>query len=380
MSDINNKIEELGRAFDEFKSANDQRLAEVESKGSADVVTTEKVDRINDQLSELQAEIENLSKKSGRIGATEEEAKADEYSKKFNDFIRYGDNERELKSMSTEGAGGDVVVPKVVDANIIKALRDTSAMRQLARVISVATTDVSFLRSDSATASGWVGEIDPRPETDTPAITKFAPTFGILYANPAASQVSLEDGVFNVEQFLAEELAATFNEAEGAAFINGDGVNKPTGLLAAGTGIASVNAAGTALDSDDLLSLVYALKSAHRVGASFIGNSATWAAVRKLKDNNGQYLWSPSLQVGQPGTLLGYAGYEDDNMGDVAAAATPLAFGNYQKGYMIVDRVGTTIMRDPFTNKPYVHFYATKRVGGGVLNPEAIKLLKMAGA
>lgn len=375
MSDEINKIGEIAKAFEEFKSANDLRLSQLESKGSADVVTTDKVDRINAAISDLEAEVKSIAKKAGRVGATDEAQ--DEYQVKFNEWARYGEGERELKSMTV--TGGDVVVPAVVDTNIVKALKDVSALRSLARVMSVTTTDVSFLRSDSATASGWVGETDGRPETDTAAITKVSPSFGIVYANPAASQVSLDDGAFNVEQFLVDEIAAQFAEAEGAAFINGTGANQPTGILASGTGIAQLATAGVgAVDGDDVLKLVYGMKSGHRAGSSFIMNNATQLLVRTLKDSNGNYIWAPGLQLGQPASLVGFAVYEDENMPDIATGSEAIAFGNWQKGYVIADRQGVSIMRDPYTNKPYVHFYATKRVGGTVLNPEAIKLLTVA--
>ncbi|WP_379921727.1 phage major capsid protein [Erythrobacter sp. R86502] len=373
MSDEVNKIGEIARAFEEFKSANDSRLAQLESKGSADVVTTDKVDRINDAISALQNEVTDLAKKSGRLASEGKEE--DEYQVKFNEWARYGENERELKAMSVTGG---VSIPKMIDANIIDQLKNVSAMRSLARVVSVSTTDFRMLLNDRATASGWVSENAARPETNTPAVTELTVPFGILYANPAASQVSLEDGVFNVEAFLAAEIAAEFAEAEGAAFINGTGTDQPRGILAAGTGIEQITTDGVgALTGDDILDLVYSLKSGHRTGAAFVMNSATMAVVRKLKDADGQYLWSPSLAAGQPATLCGYAGYEDDHMPDVATGNEAIAFGNFQRGYVIADRMGVDVLRDPFTNKPYVHFYATKRVGGRVLDPQAIKLLSV---
>lgn len=375
MSEETNKIGEIARAFEEFKSENNSRLAQLESKGSADVVTTDKVDRINDAISNLEKEVTELAKKSGRL-ASEGNA-VDEYQVKFNEWARYGDNERELKAMSVTGNPG-VSIPKVIDANINHQLKNVSAMRSLARVVTVSTTDFRMLLNDRATASGWVSEVAARPETNTPAVTELAVPFGILYANPAASQVSLEDGVFDVEAFLAMEIAAEFAEAEGEAFINGNGTNQPTGILAAGTGIEQITTSGVgALTGDDILDLVYSLKSGHRTGAAFVMNSATMAVVRKLKDADGQYLWSPGLAVGQPATLCGYAGYEDDHMPDVATGNEAIAFGNFQRGYVIADRAGVDVIRDPFTNKPYVHFYATKRVGGRVLDPQAIKLLSI---
>lgn len=375
MSDELNKIGEIAKAFEEFKAANDTRLKDLESKGSTDVLTTEKVDRINDAISSLQKEVTDLAKKNGRM--TGEAKEEDEYQVKFNEWARYGDNERELKAMSVSGSPG-VSIPKVIDANILHQLKNVSAMRNLARVVTVSSTDFRMLLNDRATASGWVSETAARPGTDTPAVTELPVSFGILYANPAASQVSLEDGVFDVEAFLADEIAAEFAEAEGEAFINGNGTNRPRGILQNGNGIDRVTSETVgALTGDDLIKLVYDLKSGHRAGAAWIGNSTTMAAIRKLKTDDGQYLWSPGLAAGQPATILGYGAYEDDNLPDVANSAIPLAFGNFQRGYVIADRMGVDVLRDPFTNKPFVHFYATKRVGGRVLDPQAIKLLQI---
>ena len=216
---------------------------------------------------------------------------------------------------------------------------------------------------------------------------------GELYANPAASQAMLDDAAFDLESWLASEIAAEFARAEGLAFVGGTGTNQPRGFLQApstATGdatrpfgtlqfIASGNASG--FDSAPelkLIDLVHSLKSGHRQGAAFVMNSKTMAAVRKFKAADGTFLWQPGVLEGQPSRLLGYPVVEVEDMPDVAANACPIAFGNFKAGYLIAERRATTILRDPFTNKPYVNFYATKRVGGQVLDSEAIKLLKIS--
>jgi HK97 family phage major capsid protein len=215
---------------------------------------------------------------------------------------------------------------------------------------------------------------------------------GELYANPAASQAMLDDASFDLEGWIASEIASEFGRAEGAAFVNGTGVNQPRGFLAAPASTAadaarafgtlqylgSGDAAGLGTDPEGrLIDLVHAMKSGYPQGASWVMNSATLAEVRKLKTADGALLWQPGLVEGQPDRLLGYTIVEAEDMPDIAAGACPIAFGNFKAGYLIAERSATTILRDPFSNKPFVHFYATRRVGGQVLDSAAIKLLKI---
>ena len=370
--EINAKLDEMGRAWNEFKSTTEQ------SKKDSDALIESKLTNLDETISTLQAEIDALGKKSGRLEASEEST-ASQYEAKFNDWMRYGEGERELKSMATVNAeNGEVVVPDAWDLNIIKALKGVSVIRSLADTIQVQSDNFAFMRSNSDMKSAWVGEKGGRPETDTPAITEVKVMFGEQYANPGVTQRSLDDGVFDVAGYVTSEITKQFAVSEGAAFIGGDGVDKPLGILATGTGIGQVNAAGAALTAEDLIDLVYSLHAEYRNGAAFIGENGTMAAIRKLTDGNGNFLWQPSFVAGQPATVLGYAAYEESNMPVIGAGATPIAFGNFKEGYLIADRQGTNIMRDPYTNKPYVHFYATKRVGGQVRDPSAIKLLKFA--
>jgi HK97 family phage major capsid protein len=244
-----------------------------------------------------------------------------------------------------------------------------------------------------ATPSGWVAETAGRPETATPSFAEIAPPMGELYANPAASQAMLDDAAFDVEQWLAGEIATEFARAEGAAFVNGTGVNRPRGFLsepvaadadgarAFGTlQYVPSGAAGAfgANPQDRLIDLVQALRSPYRQGASFVMNSATLSTIRKVKTADGAFLWQPGLIEGRPDTLLGYPVVEAEDMPDIGANTLSIAFGNFRIGYLIAERQETQILRDPFTNKPFVHFYATKRVGGAVVNSEAIKLMRFS--
>jgi HK97 family phage major capsid protein len=248
--------------------------------------------------------------------------------------------------------------------------------------------------TSGGTPSGWVSETTGRPETQTPVFNEVAPPFGELYANPAASQAMLDDAAFDVENWLAGEIATEFARAEGAALVAGSGVNRPRGFLASPTSAASdgarpfgtlqfvaTGAAGAFPASnpqDRLIDLVQALRPPYRQGAVFVMNSATAARIRKFKTADGAFLWQPGLSAGQPDTLLGYPVVEAEDMPDIAADSLSIAFGNFRAGYLIAERAETQILRDPFTNKPFVHFYATKRVGGMVANSEAIKLLRFS--
>ena len=249
------------------------------------------------------------------------------------------------------------------------------------------------LITNTGTAAGWVAETAGRPMTNTPTFTEIAPPTGELYANPAASQAMLDDAGFNLEEWVANEIAVEFARAEGAAFVNGTGTSQPKGFLAAptsnvndntrpfGTLQFTVTGNATAFDTTPelkLIDLVHSLKAGHRQGATWVMNSATLAQVRKFKAADGSFIWQPGIMDGQPARLLGYPVIEAEDMPDIAANAFPVAFGNFRNGYLIAERSSTAILRDPYTNKPFVHFYATKRIGGQVLDSDAIKLLKIS--
>ena len=301
----------------------------------------------------------------------------------------------ELKAVSgaTDAAGG-YAVPQEIDAEIERALTAISPIRAIANVVKVGSSGYRKLVTTGGTESGWVAETAARPETDTPMFNEIAPPFGELYANPAASQAMLDDAAFDVEAWLAHEIATEFARAEGAAFVAGNGTTKPKGFLAAPNSdeadgdrdFGTLQYLETGVDGgfpaanpqDKLIDLVQALRSPYRQGAVFVMNSATAARIRKFKTTDGAFIWQPGLVAGQPDSLLGYPVVEAEDMPDVASNALAIAFGNFRAGYLIAERAETQILRDPFTNKPFVHFYATKRVGGQVMNSEAIKLLKFS--
>lgn len=311
-------------------------------------------------------------------------------------YLRRGDHAGvELKSFSgASGPEGGFAVPQEIDALIGRTLKDISPIRSIASVVQTGSAGYRKLVTNGGTPSGWVSETAGRPETDTPNFNEIAPPTGELYANPAASQAMLDDAAFDVEAWLADEIAREFAQAEGAAFVSGSGVNQPRGFLNAAVtdepddvrafGSLQYVPSGSAGDfagadgEDALVDLVHTLKPAYRQGASFVMNSATLAQIRKFKTADGAFLWQASLASGQPDMLLGYPVVEAEDMPDVAADSLSIAFGNFRAGYLIAERSATSILRDPFTNKPFVHFYATKRVGGQVMNSEAIKLMQFS--
>jgi HK97 family phage major capsid protein len=356
----------------------------------------EALEREDEDLAELKAEIAQLKARleagpAARPALAETKA---ERSAFVESYLRKGlEAGVELKALSgTSDAAGGYAVPEEIDAEIDRLLTSISPIRAIANVVKVGTAGYRKLVTAGGTPSGWVSEVAARPETDTPTFVEIAPPFGELYANPAASQTMLDDAAFDVEAWLASEIATEFARAEGQAFVSGSGVNRPKGFLTGTptdqpdgirafgtleyvpTGVAGGFPPGD--QTDTLIDLVQALRPPYRQGAVFVMNSATASTIRKFKSSTGALLWQPSLTAGQPNTLLGYPVVEAEDMPDVAAGSLSIAFGNFKAGYLIAERTETQILRDPFTHKPFVHFYATKRIGGQVSNSEAIKLLK----
>lgn len=372
-----------------------------------DIVVTDQIDQSFDivarqdaadiEIKALRTDVDEVKSRLDRVSRAAQrpligEAASPEVKGFVDGYLRAG-RTTEIKSL-TQGvpADGGYAVPREIDAAIARQLTAISPIRSIAQVVQTGTSGYRKLVSTGGTASGWVSEVAARPETDSPKFAEIAPPSGELYANPAASQAMLDDAAFDLEAWLASEIAMEFARAEGAAFVGGSGVNQPRGFLSAPKSeefdgdrpfgtlqyIGSGDAVGFgAAPESTLIDLVHTLKAGHRQGASWVMNSATLAEVRKLKTADGAFLWQPGLVEGQPDRLLGYPVVEAEDMPDVAANAFPIAFGNFRAGYLIAERSATSILRDPFTHKPFVHFYATKRIGGQVLDSAAIKLLKI---
>lgn len=381
-------IEEQGKAFEAFKTEHNAALADVK-KGTEDVVRTEKVDRINAAVGELQAALDEQAAKLAALQTAGAQGEADKpvnaaYNAAFDRFFREGDD-RDLRAAIksaprtdanvTTPAEGGYFAPTEWDRSVVDALRIVSPMRSIATVQSISTNSFTKVYNDRQTASGWVGEKTTRTETSTPGLDSETFECGEIYANPAATQRILDDGLINVEQWLANEVQTEFAYQEGLAFVSGDGTNKPRGLLDYKSpsdhpfgAIPSVKSgAAAALKLEGLIDLVYDLPSERTPNARFVMNRKTQGAVRKIKDGNGNFIWQPGLQAGQPANVLGFPVTELAAMEDVGAGKIPIIFGDFS-GYLVLDRMGVRILRDPYTNKPFVMFYTTKRVGGGVVD------------
>jgi HK97 family phage major capsid protein len=373
----------------------------VELKADALEQSFEAFQEDEDGVATLRAELDQLKAKiAAGVIAVQRPAldgvKSAEVSSFVEQYIRRGiESGLETKAIgSATDAIGGYAVPEEIDRVIDETLVAISPIRSIANVVKVGSAGYRKLIANGGTPSGWVGFEAARPETATPTFTEVVPASGELYANPAASQQMLDDAMFDVEKWLAHEIATEFARAEGKAFVSGTGVTQPLGFLASpnaatadaarpmGTlqflGAGTAGAFPASNPADKLIDLVQTLRSPYRQGAVFVMNSATAAAERKFKTADGAFMFQPSLAAGQPATLLGYPLIEAEDMPDIAANSLSIAFGNFKAGYVIAERKATTILRDPYTHKPYVHFYATKRIGGQVVNSEAIKLLKFA--
>jgi HK97 family phage major capsid protein len=354
---------------------------------------SEDVEVLKAEMAQLKARVDAQALAGARPALSGAKAAASPF---VENYLRKGmEAGVELKALAgTSDAAGGYAVPEEIDAEIDKVLTSISPIRAIANVVKVGSAGYRKLVTKGGTPSGWVAEDAARPETNTPDFVEIAPPFGELYANPAASQAMLDDAAFEVESWLAQEIATEFARAEGAAFVSGSGVNRPKGFLAAPTSAQSdgVRAFGTlqfvpsgaagafaaSNPQDRLIDLVQALRPPYRQGAVFVMNSSTASRIRKFKTADGAFLWQPGLVAGQPDSLLGYPVVEAEDMPDIAADSLSIAFGNFKAGYLIAERTETQILRDPYSHKPFVHFYATKRIGGEVVNSEAIKLLKFS--
>lgn len=389
--DVTQVAEELKQQFEQFKSANDKRLEGIAQEKAA---LAGQVDTLNGKLSELdnlKTSLENELKEIKRPPGGNKNTS--EHKTAFAKFIRKGDEtglaELERKAMQTGvDADGGFAVPEELNTDILSALRDEVVMRQECTVMTVGTPDWKKLTNKGGIASGWVGEADERTETGTPKLGVISPVWGEIYGNPYATQTMLDDAFFNVESFIVNELSQEFAEKEEEAFTLGDGNKKPKGFLAYETTaqadkerdwgkLQNVVAGAANLTTDDIVKLTYTLRKVYRSGAKFMLNNQSLLAVRLLKDDKNNYIWQPGLQLGQPSLLSGFAVAENEQMPDIgdALGKAPIAFGNFKRGFYIFDRIGIRMLRDPYTKKPFVGFYTTKRVGSMLNDSNAIKLL-----
>lgn len=393
MSDDIKKVQE---ALNDIKST-----VELKTK---DVVSEEKFNRLAEDLTKLQeksqsAERETLALKAAlqQAGVKEDKNGLSDIEKKeqevLESFVRKGDEsgfaELEQKEMgSYSGADGGYLVPRAMSATIIKRVFETSPVRSIASVQSISADSVEFLIDDNELDQGWVSETEARTTTSTPQLGKKVIAVHEQYAKPQVTQRLLDDAAFSIDTWLADKVSDKFARTENTAFVSGNGVNKPRGFLDYPAGSSTYNrnqieqvnlGAAAALTGNGLIELQNSLKDPYQAGAAFMMKRSAYGELLKLMYTDNKFdALTPSSVNGGELSLLGKRIILADDMPDVAANALSVAYGNFAVGYQIVDRLGVSLTRDPYSNKPYVEFYFTKRVGGDVINTEAIKIGKIA--
>lgn len=396
--DVAECFDEFMEAFEAFKETNDERLAQVETQVSEDVITVEKMNRINKAMDEQKSLMDNLLLKGKRpsFGTSAISPIANiEHKQAFNNYMRGGNEDglrrHEQKALSYgSDADGGYLVPDETATEIGRRLALGSPIRAIAGVQVVSSSVYKKPFAVTGPATGWASETELRTETASPTLSELQFPTMELYAMPAATSQLLDDAAVDIDAWIASEVEQAFAEQESAAFINGDGVNKLRGFLTHTTvdesnwswgnlGTISTGNDGAFADadaSDTLVDTIYSLKAGHRQNANWVMNRKTQAEVRKLKDADGNYLWQAPSVAGQAASLMGFGVVEAEDMPDMASESLSMAFGDFNRGYLIVDRTGVRVLRDPYSAKPYVLFYTTKRVGGGIQDFDAIKLVK----
>lgn len=393
--EITDRVTSLGQAWEQFKQVNDMRLREIERKGNADPLHQEHLNNISASMDNYKKRLDQIETAYNRpvLDAEGEGVKSvasnSEYGKAFRTYLRKG-MDAGLESLQTKALsvgsdtdGGYLVTP-TMSSKIVQSIFETSPMRQLASVETISSDALELIDDHDQAAAGWTSETGAISETSTPTLAKRNIPTNELYAQPKATQKLVDDSAIDIESWLAGKISDIFARKENTSFINGNGVGQPRGILtyAAGTTwnkIEQINSGTSAtVTADAIINIFYALKDVYSRRASFLMNRTVVQAVRLLKQTStNQYLWQPGLAAGTPDTLMGVPVYMAADMPVAAASSLSVAVGDFQSAYQIVDRRGIRILRDPFTEKPFVKFYATKRVGGDVINFEAIKLMKL---
>lgn len=400
MTTENDKLDQLGSAWEEFKKANDARLEAIEKKGFAPADYTEKLGKINsdlDSLGKSLAEVQIIAQRPNG-GAKGDRAEDLEHKQRFAQFLRKGDDsglrDVERKAMnSTSDPDGGFLVTAEMEAAIDRVVPVVSAMSRLARVVTIGTRSWQTRVKKSGMALAWVAEGGTAGETTEPTYARVEIVVHPAEVEPWVYNETLEDADINLAADLANEAGIGFAEGEGAAFITGSGVGRPMGIMSA-TPVANASYAwgsvgyipsgksaafASVAPADKLLDLQHSLKQQYRPGATWLMSDATLNTVRQFKDSSGAYyLWQPDTTAGFGGRLLGSPVEVDDNMAAVAANSYSLAYGNFARAYTIVRRTGTSLIRDNVTAKGTTKFNFRRRVGGGITNYEAVKFMKFA--
>ena len=394
-AEVKKLVDDLGKSVHDMREANEQKMAEL-AKNNGVAELKEAQAKLDAQVADAIKGLTDLQR-ANALGADNQKSNDDvapEIKAAFSHLVRRGEGGLDAKSLSSlTNPDGGYLVPRDTSGRIIKKAQDYSPMRRYASVQSISGDALEGLNDNGVISTGWVGETASRTATATTQLGMWKVPAHEIYANPQATQRMLDDAEINVEAWISGKLAEAFGQAEASAFISGDGVGKPRGILsrtfatttdasrawgtvqkvasgASGAFVATPNAA------DCLISLMTALHPKYWAGAIFAMNRYTLGEVMKLKDDTGAYIWQPNFQLGAAGTILGQkVDASFDHLPSLGAASKSIVFGDFSNTYQIVDKKGITILRDPLTNKPYVGFYTTRRVGGDVINSEAYKVL-----
>jgi HK97 family phage major capsid protein len=394
-AEVKKLVDELGKSVHDMRQNNEEKMAELaKNNGVAELKAAQ--EKLDEQVANMVKGLTDLQR-ANALGADNQKSNDDvapEIKAAFSHLVRRGEGGLDAKSLSSlTNPDGGYLVPRDTSGRIIKKAQDYSPMRRYASVQSISGDALEGLNDNGVISTGWVGETASRTATATTQLGMWKVPAHEIYANPQATQRMLDDAEINVEAWISGKLAEAFGQAEASAFISGDGVGKPRGILsrtfatttdasrawgtvqkvasgASGAFVATPNAA------DCLISLMTALHPKYWAGAIFAMNRYTLGEVMKLKDDTGAYIWQPNFQLGVAGTILGQkVDASFDHLPSLGAASKSIVFGDFSNAYQIVDKKGITILRDPLTNKPYVGFYTTRRVGGDVINSEAYKVL-----
>lgn len=405
MNEVKSATDTLAEAFEEYKDVNDQRLEGIESKGTVDVLVSDKLTRMDKEMNYLQDQVSSvktaLSRPSKSQGMSFSEGN-NEYKSAFMEYVTKGLEQNVVEfgskdmTVLSDQQGGYMAPAEMAD-RIVTRQFDTTPMRQIATVMSVSSESVEMLRDTDEAEAKWVSELGAREDTDQGDIGRIRIPVHELHAQPKATQKLLDDAIINVEDWLISRVANKFGRRENTAFITGDGVGQPRGILSYTTAAQEDNdrnwgvmehvatGADAGFSSSDgadvLITMLNKLKAGYLPKAKWLMPRSVVDMVRKFKENSGDsYIWQPSLQAETPATLLGHPVVLADDMPAISSGSLSVAFGNFEEAYTIVDRIGMRVLRDPYTAAPFVKFRCSKRVGGDVVNFDAIKLLRFATA
>ncbi len=373
LTEITKTVNEMAEAWEEFKVVNDRRLKDIECKGRANILDDEHISRLNNALNECKSRINRIENANSRPQLDPHSSRKNDI---FQDYLRKGVNKEFLETKSFYGQDpSGVPLTQTIYDKVMFNLTENSTVRKIASVDTISTDYITLLQPDKKISANWGGSVT---DEALPEVTPINVYTYLLHACPTITIALLEDVEIDIEEWVVRHLSDAFSTTENKAFFDGDGNNKPRGFLE-NNDIKVVRTASTnTISSDDILSLYYDLDGSYSNNASFIMHRSTIQYIRSIKSTEtGQYIWQPGLQD-NPDTLLGAPVYQSTEMPEIVANARVIAFGDFKRGYKIVDRTGISILRDQFSYKPNIAFYATKRVGGEVIDPAALRFLRMA--